>query len=105
MTEQSSDSQRYSFPAEGELPGEDDMQVAPDEAMTAHADAAGDPEQVDPGGYPHAPSRDVPRLATDPTGTGPDHPLPQPGMPAGPGEHNAQVEPADEADQVEKGSA
>ncbi|HEX5533252.1 MAG TPA: hypothetical protein VFX33_05875 [Actinomycetales bacterium] len=66
MTEQSSDSQRYSHPADGAVPGEDDMQVAPDEAMTPHAAAAGDPEQVDPGGYPHAPSRDVPRTATDP---------------------------------------
>jgi hypothetical protein len=105
MTEQSSESQRYSFPADGEVPGEDDMQVAPDGAMTAHSDAAGDPEQVDPGGYPHAPSRDVPRLETDPTGTGPGPPLPQPRVAAGPGEHNAQVEPEDEADRVEKGSA
>jgi hypothetical protein len=104
MSEQSSDSQRYSFPAQGEVPGEDDMQVAPDEAMTAHTEAAGAPEQVDPGGYPHAPSRDVPPIATDPSGSAPD-PLPQPGMPAGPGEHNAQVEPADEADRLEKGSA
>ena len=105
MTEQSSESQRYSFPADGAVPGEDDMQVAPDEAMTAPAAAAGTEQQIDPGGYPHAPSKDVPRIQTDPPGSGPDHPLPQPGMPAGPGEHDAQVEPADEADQVEKGSA
>jgi hypothetical protein len=65
MTEQSSRDQRYSFPAEGALPGEDDGQVAPDEAMASPDEAAGTAQQLDPGGYPHEPSPDAPRVPAD----------------------------------------
>jgi hypothetical protein len=65
MTEQSSRDQRYSFPAAGAVPGEDDGQVAPDEAIVPPAEAAGTAQQLDPGGYPHEPSPDVPRVPTD----------------------------------------
>jgi hypothetical protein len=105
MTQPSAYEQRQSFPAEGALPGEDDGKVAPDEAMAAPEVASGDPQQVDPGGYPHAPSRDVPEIRTDVRGGAPGDELPQPQTAPGPGEHNAQVKPADDEERRAEGSA
>ena len=105
MTQPSADDQRQSFPAEGALPGEDDRKVAPDAAMAAPEVASGNPQQVDPAGYPHAPSRDVPEVRTDAAGGSPGDELPQPQTAAGPGEDNAQVKPADDAERRAEGSA
>lgn len=104
---QSSDSQRHSFPAKGALPGEDDMAVAPDEAMADAQAAAGDAQRMDPGGYPHPPSADVPGVRTDPAAprAQADRDLPQPEQPAGPGEHGAQTTPDDEQERRGSGSA
>jgi hypothetical protein len=93
MSEQSERDQRYSLPAQGATPGEDDGLVAPDEAMAPLGNAAGSAQQLDPGGYPHEPSDDVPSVPTDP-GERPERDLPQPEVPAGAGEDNAQVQDA-----------
>jgi hypothetical protein len=79
--------QRWSHPGAGDVPGEDDMQTAPDEAMADPRVAAGTPQQTDPGGYPHEPADDVTQA------------------PAGPGRDNAQTEPAEEEARRRKGSA
>ncbi|MFP5347663.1 MAG: hypothetical protein ACLGIA_11640 [Actinomycetes bacterium] len=105
MTQQRDEESRYSFEGEGARPGGDDMEVAKDDITPAPQAASGDPQQVDPGGYPHAPSPDVPSIPTDVHGGSPGEDLPQPEEPAGPGQDNAQTKPANDQELREQGSA
>ncbi|GAB2692267.1 hypothetical protein [Thalassiella azotivora] len=109
MSEQSQGAQRQAFQVTEEAPGGDDGTQAPDAAMADPDRQAPDPQQADPGGYPHAPSPDVPSIPTDTgrekreagTPTGADVPADAPG----PGRDTAQTTPEDEDERRKRGNA
>lgn len=55
--------QRWSKPGAHDVPGADDMQTAPDQAMPDRT--AQSPQEADPGGYPHPPAEGVPKVPGD----------------------------------------